>query len=268
MNDNLRNAMVAARITPTDVAAALAVDPKTVSRWLTGRLPYPRHRWAVADLLHVHETDLWPQLAQQHRSLAAGVQAIYPHRWAVPNSVWHTLFQGAAEEIDILAYSGLFLLEDRRILDALIDRARAGVKLRILLGDPDSPQVAVRGTSEGIGADVMASRIKNALALYRPLLGIPNVELRLHRTALYNSIYRADTELLVNMHAYATPAADAPVMHLHHAREQGVATVYLASLERIWSTATPHNDPPRPDSGQLSSPMRCLTFLSQDMDDR
>ncbi|MEV6038451.1 XRE family transcriptional regulator [Nonomuraea sp. NPDC052116] len=250
MNDNLRNAMVAARITTTDVAAALAVDPKTVSRWLKGRIPYPRHRWAVADLLHVHETDLWPQLAQQHRSLADGVQAIYPHRWAVPRIVWQTLFQSAAEEIDILTYSGLFLLEDRRILDALIDRARAGVKVRVLLGDPTSPQVAVRGTDEGIGADVMAARIKNALALYRPLLGIPNVEVRLHRTVLYNSIYRADTELLINIHAYATPAADAPVMHLHHADEQGASTVYLASFERIWATATPHKDQPRSDSGQ------------------
>ncbi|MGW4961872.1 hypothetical protein ACWEPL_32050 [Nonomuraea sp. NPDC004186] len=96
----------------------------------------------------------------------------------------------------------------------------------------------------------MAARIKNALALYRPLLAIPNVEVRLHRTVLYNSIYRADTELLVNIHAYATPAADAPVMYLHHADGRGTSTVYLASFERIWTTATPHNNQPRPDPGQ------------------
>ncbi|MET7333463.1 XRE family transcriptional regulator [Nonomuraea sp. NPDC005650] len=250
MNDNLRNAMVAARITPTDVAAALTVDPKTVNRWLKGRIPYPRHRWAIADLLHVHEADLWPQVTQQHLALAGDVQAIYSHRWAVPQSVWHTLFQGATEEIGILTYSGLFLPEDRRILDILTDRARTGVKVRILLGDPDSPQVARRGTDEGIGPDVMAARIKNALTLYRRLHNVPNVEIRLHRTVLYNSIFRADSRLLVNLHAYATPAADAPVMHLRHREDQGASAIYLVSFERIWTTAAPHSNEPQPDAGQ------------------
>ncbi|MDP4507616.1 helix-turn-helix domain-containing protein [Nonomuraea turcica] len=44
MNDNLRHAMAAARIQAIDLASALAVDPKTVHRWLKGRIPYPRHR--------------------------------------------------------------------------------------------------------------------------------------------------------------------------------------------------------------------------------
>ncbi|MFI6174468.1 XRE family transcriptional regulator [Nonomuraea sp. NPDC051191] len=242
MNDHLRNAMLTARITPTDVAAALTVDPKTVHRWLQGRIPYPRHRWAIADLLQVHEADLWPQVAQQHLALAGDVRAIYPHRWAVHQSVWHTLFQGATEEIDILTYSGLFLPEDGKILDILTVRARAGVKIRILLGDPESPQVARRGTDEGIGPAVMAARIKNALTLYRRLHDVPNVEIRLHRTVLYNSIFRADNELLVNLHAYATPAAEAPVMYLHHKEEQGAAAVYLTSFVRIWAAAAPHDN--------------------------
>ncbi|GGT47246.1 XRE family transcriptional regulator [Nonomuraea spiralis] len=242
MNDHLRNAMLAARITPTDVAAALTVDPKTVHRWLQGRIPYPRHRWAIADLLQVHEADLWPQVAQQHLALAGDVRAIYPHRWAVPQSVWHALFQGATEEIDILTYSGLFLPEDGKILDTLTARAHTGVKIRILLGDPNSPQVARRGTDEGIGPEVMAARIKNALTLYRRLHDVPNVEIRLHRTVLYNSIFRADNELLVNLHAYATPAANAPVMHLHHKEEQGAAAVYLTSFVHIWTAAAPHHD--------------------------
>ena len=38
-----------------------------------------------------------------------------------------------------------------------------------------------------------------------------NIEIWLHRTVLYNSIYRADDQLLVNQHTYGIPAAQAPV---------------------------------------------------------
>ena len=51
-----------------------------------------------------------------------------------------------------------------------MDKARAGVRVRMLLGDPDSEQVATRGADEGVD-DAMAAKIRNALALYRPLRG-------------------------------------------------------------------------------------------------
>ncbi|RVX46244.1 hypothetical protein EDD27_9107 [Nonomuraea polychroma] len=240
MNDNLRHALATARLQPTDLAAALAVDPKTVHRWLKGRIPYPRHRWAVADLLHVDEADLWPQVAPRQRALSTEVQAVYPHRWAVPHPVWRDLFQSANENIGILAYSALFIAEDPGLLHILADRASVGVNVRILLGDPTSPEVATRGTDEGIGPDVMSARIRNALALYRPLMADEGIEIRLHHTVLYSSIYRADDDLLVNTHAYATPAADAPVMHLHHTDAHGPARTYLTCFKRVWDTSQPY----------------------------
>jgi len=66
--------------------------------------------------------------------------------------------------------------------------------VRIALGDPDGPNVAERGEEEGIG-DAMAAKIRNALVLYRPLDAVENIEIRLQRTVLYNSIYRADERL-------------------------------------------------------------------------
>ncbi|MGW5157535.1 XRE family transcriptional regulator [Nonomuraea wenchangensis] len=241
MNNNLRYALAAARLNTTDVAAALAVDPKTVSRWLNGRIPYPRHRWAIADLLHVDETDLWPEATQKHQALADGIHTIYPHRWAIPQTTWRTHFNSATSEVDILAYSALFLAEDHAIQRILIERAEAGVQVRILLGDPEGPEVAARGVDEGIGAEVMAARVKNALTLYRPLLDVHGVEIRLHRTVLYNSLYRADDQFLINTHAYGTPAANAPVMHLAHTYDQGLASTYLTSFNLIWNTVRPHN---------------------------
>ncbi|MET8864041.1 XRE family transcriptional regulator [Nonomuraea sp. NPDC004580] len=241
MNNNLRYALAAARLTTTDVAAALAVDPKTVSRWLNGRTPYPRHRWAIADLLNIDEADLWPEAsAPRCQPLANGIHAIYPHRWAIPQTVWRTHFNSAVNEIDILAYSALFLAEDPAIHRILTQKAKAGVQVRLLLGDPEGPEVAARGEDEGIGAEVMAARVRNTLALCRPLLAVPGVELRLHRTVLYNSLYRADIQFLINTHAYGTPAAIAPVLHLSHGKEQGPASTYHTSFNRIWTETQPY----------------------------
>lgn len=239
MSDTLRHALARARLGTVDVAAALEVDPKTVDRWLKGRIPYPRHRWALADLLQLDEGDLWPDVVQPRRKISHEVKAVYPHRWAVPQNIWRRLFQSANREIDILAYSSLFLAEDTGMIRLLAGRAHAGVKIRILLGDPDSPEVATRGDEEGIGADVMAARVRNALMLYRPLQEVDGVEIRLHRTTLYNSIYRADTELLVNVHAYGAPAAQSPVLYLTATKDEDSTAVYLTSLERVWATAEP-----------------------------
>jgi hypothetical protein len=55
-----------------------------------------------------------------------------------------------------------------------------------------------------------------SLAYLDEAIGIPGVELRLHTTTLYNSIYRFDGDMLVNAHAYGSPAAQSPVLHLRH----------------------------------------------------
>src|SRR5690242_9761252 len=77
IGEPLRRALVGARLRDIDVAQSLGVDPKTVQRWLGGRVPHARHRWGVADLLSVHEYDLWPHLAELP-SIDPEVYATYP----------------------------------------------------------------------------------------------------------------------------------------------------------------------------------------------
>jgi transcriptional regulator with XRE-family HTH domain len=236
VNEALRQALLRARLREDDIAAHLGVDPKTVRRWLNGRVPYPQNRAAIADLVGVDEADLWRgagvPLAGRARPGELGV--VYPHRWAIPRDVWTRFFSAAEQEIAILAYSALFLAEDEGILQILAARARNGVRVRIALGDPDSQHVSERGEEEGIGA-AMPAKIRNALALYAPLREIENIEIRLHDAVLYNSIYRADGHLLVNQHAYGIPAAHSPVLELWRAGIGDMADAYLGSLERVWA---------------------------------
>ncbi|KAB2351060.1 helix-turn-helix domain-containing protein [Actinomadura rudentiformis] len=239
MNDLLRRALEDAQITEEALAQRLGVDPKTVSRWLSGRTPYPRHRRKVATLLNLPEADLWPHLTATRplpEPPRAQVLATYPHRWAVPRGAWLHLFDRARREIGILAYAGLFLAEDTGILTTLATRANAGVNVRILLGDPNGSHITERGKDEGVG-DSLAAKIRNALVLCQPLRQVEGVEIRLHNTVLYNSIYRADDDLLINPHAYGVPASHAPVLHLRLVADDDMASTYLASFDHVWSSA-------------------------------
>jgi transcriptional regulator with XRE-family HTH domain len=239
VNAALRKALAASRLTEIDVAAHLGVDPKTVRRWLSGQRPYPRHRWALADLLQTEEDTLWPpkdQEAKAHAPASEHVQRVYAHRWQVPREVWWDLFSSAEQEIGILVYSGLFIADDPGMLELLRSRARDGVNVRILLGDPESSQVQQRGREEEIG-DTLAARARNALALFRPLIEIDGVEIRTHSTVLYNSIYMTEKKILANQHIYGIPASQAPVVEMKINSSPGITQNYTRSFFLAWKAA-------------------------------
>ncbi len=75
---------------------------------------------------------------------------------------------------------------------------RRGTRIRLLLGDPAGAQLAARDREHKISGGV-AGRAAAVPGYYRQMPEA--VELRLHDTPLYNSVYRLDDEMLVNVHA-------------------------------------------------------------------
>jgi len=227
--------------TAEDLALCCGVDPKTAERWISlGRVPHRQHRWAASRRLGYDEAYLWPDAAGAHRAEASASELIrlYPDRAGVPRELFHRMLDGAREEIGILVYAALFLAEDPVIRELLAAQARAGVRVRLLFGDPDCPAVAQRGIEEGIGPDAIGVKIRNVLSLLRALPDA-GAEIRLHRTTLYNSVYRADDELLVNIHVHGYVAGCAPVLHLRRLSGGSLAATYLDSFTRIWDDAAP-----------------------------
>ncbi|MCQ4081131.1 XRE family transcriptional regulator [Streptomyces sp. RB6PN25] len=239
MNHALRQALAQAGLSRVDVAACLEVDPKTVDRWIDGRVPHRRHRERLSALVGTPESDLWPDVGRRPRQAQLGpeILAIYPHRWQVPQDVWRSFFARAKNEIGVLVYSGLFLIEDAAVVQTWAAKAAEGVNVRLLLGDPTSQYVTTRGGEEGIG-ESMAARIRNALVLLRPVVWETSIEIRTHGTTLYNSILRVDNELLCNAHVYGQAATHSPVLHLRQTDEATIATAYLESFERVWAEAS------------------------------
>lgn len=240
-NERLRAALLEQGLTPAALASELGVDNKTVERWIAGRTPYRRYRYALATRLGLNEVYLWPDALARNQVADASqseIVAVYPHRSEVPRDVWKRLFDAAKREIGVLVYSGLFLAEDAGLQRILRKKAAAGVSVRFLIGDPESDAVAQRAIDEGAeGAG--PAKIHSALAGYEQLRKTDGVEFRLHGTVLYNSIYRADDQLLVNTHIYGAPAAQAPVWHLRRVAGGEIAGIYLESFDRVWDSAVP-----------------------------
>ena len=113
------------------------------------------------------------------------------------------------------------------------------MRVRILLGDPDSQVVADRGEDEGIGDahgrqdPQRAGAVPAAARRWRVWSSGSTAR------CLYNSIYRADDQVLVNTHVFGVTAAHAPVWHLRKLPGGELAGLYIDSFERVWETATP-----------------------------
>ncbi|AYG82803.1 hypothetical protein DWB77_04990 [Streptomyces hundungensis] len=246
-NERLRGAIVESGMTLDQVGARLGVSAKTVERWIGDpkRKPYRRFQYAAASLLQCEVSYLWPEERTSAEVTEAGnaeLVKLYPHRSVVPNRLWPQLYAQSREHFDVLVYSGFWLTEDPAFHAVVKEKSAAGVRIRFMLGDPDSPAVAVRGEDEGIGP-AMASKIRNALINYGSLFGLPGVEFRLHNTTLYNSIYRADGEMLANGHLYGVGAYMAPVLHLQRVPGGELFDAYAESVERVWESAKPITSP-------------------------
>ncbi|MFF7332734.1 helix-turn-helix domain-containing protein [Streptomyces sp. NPDC008150] len=241
-NERLRSALLARGLTVQGLAESLGVNPKTVERWITqGKIPYRRHQYATAAALKVDVTTLWDddRVVETASDLSrAEIVAVYPHRHTVPTGLWREIYSRARESLDVLVYSGLFLSEDPVFHDLVRAKQEGGAQVRILLGDPECAAVEQRGVDEG--HRIMGGKIRNALMLYQPLMAShPEIGFRLHESTLYNSVYRADDEMLVNPHVYGIGAYMAPVFHLRRIAAGGLFDTYAKSIDHTWAHARP-----------------------------
>ncbi|WP_435178763.1 XRE family transcriptional regulator [Actinacidiphila sp. bgisy145] len=243
MNERLHSVLAQRGVTPELLAAACEVDPKTVGRWLGGRIPHPRHRYRVAEHLRVEESFLWPveQASSRPTGGARSTELIgtFQNRASVPREMWLALLQQAQEQIDVLVFSGTFFAQSNpHVARMLATRAAAGVRVRLCFGAPDGQAVANRGREEGIG-DTLAAKIRASLFYYRSLLTVAGCEVRLHDTTLYNSLFRYDNTLLVNPHVLGQPASANPILHLKWAGAGGWFDDYAHSFDHVWASAHP-----------------------------
>lgn len=238
-NERLAEAMARAGLDNTDLAVAAEVDPRTIERLVTHRERIPRRstQYRIAEAVQVPVGMLWPTKNGTHAT--DELLAVYSSRTAMPSGLVMSLLNGAQRQVDVLALAALWLWDT--VLDfapTLAAKSRAGIAVRICLGDPAGESARLRGSEEGIG-DLLASRCELAATYARQALGPKEGSIRIHDTTLYASILRFDDDVLANWHLYGAPAAVSPVLHLRRASNHGVAESVASSFERVWDRAHP-----------------------------
>lgn len=242
-NERLREALLRNGLNLDHVATATGVDPKTVERWITqGRTPYPRHRHAVASMVRETENYLWPEAVPPERKIeiaGSEVVKVFPHRNSIPVDLWDRLIADATARVEVLVHAALFLVERPAFVRGLAEKAANGARIRLLFGDPASREVARRSDEEQLGKGTLGARIRNALAFYRPLQDVDGIQIRFHKTTLYNSIFRFDDEMIVNTHVYGFQGAHAPALHIRRLPAGDLFETYSESFETVWNQSKP-----------------------------
>lgn len=231
--------MLNAELSVNQLAEAVEVDPKSVSRWISeDRVPYPLTRGRVARVLDQQETYLWPALLDMPNvagSVGVELDRIWPTRSSISSEIWHALFSRATKRLDILVYAGAFLIETLDLVDVLQYKASTGTEVRVLVGDPSSAAVQARAAE--LSVPWLPERCRSTARCLEPTSSQPGVEVRLHGTTHYASHFRFDDVLLVNTHAFGVWSCQSPVFQFQSAGAGGgLFESQVCVFESVWQT--------------------------------
>ncbi len=233
--------MASRDLTTATLAGRVGVDPKSVERWITqDRVPRAGTRMRVANMLGYDETYFWPSLLGTKSvvgTTSSEVVQIWASRASVPGDVWQALIAKTGQRLEILVYAAMFLIDSHRLGDVLADLSARGGEARVLLGDSSSPMLVQRGIDENLPH--VPARAASALEYLHVANDLPGVEIRLHDTPLYVSLYRFGDTMMANPHTHGVPAKDSPVLQLAKVPGGHLFDYYTRAFDRVWDAGRP-----------------------------
>jgi len=253
-NEVLRRALSEAKLTERELAEKVGVAPETVSRWISeDRLPHRRLRWAAAEVLGVDEVELWPRAARA--AIKTGpdreIMAVYPSRFTIPTALYRRLLDHAGREITLCAYSYYGLWNRLPDLSAILrSKAESGVKVRIILGEVDSP---ITRRLEEFDPEPLTwtAAIESSRRTLEPLHDV--IEIRQTDLAWGKSVYRFDNEAMVCLYVITSQVpveASYPYLHLVRRQDGGIFDALAhRHTEGVWEAAVPVWPSPAPPIG-------------------
>jgi transcriptional regulator with XRE-family HTH domain len=255
-NERLRAAIQQAGMTVDELAYKVDAGEKTVRRWLAGRTPRPLYRGRVAKALGTTEAELWPELELrvEGRDERAEILAAYAHSGDLAAPDWRPLLQHARHQVDLLDLTLAGILPAAGIAELLREKAQAGCTVRLLLSAPDSAHLVLADNEQGdehvglLDIPPSAREAETSLAVAETLVATENIEARTFTAARPNTILRFDDEMLITVHLYATPADQAPLMHLKRHSDHGLFEQFAGHLHALWQDAQPIARQPTPAS--------------------
>lgn len=168
---------------------------------------------------------------------------VYPRRSQVPQELWNRLFVSSRSEITLGGYTNYFFWTEQDGFGKLLqEKARDGVSVRILIGDPESDVTRKREEIEH-AALALTTRIRITLDELRKLGHINGLEARMSEVNaeahVSRSIFRFDQEALVCEHIANQLGHGSLTFHLRRLKDDGPFDQYATHFEYLWGGARP-----------------------------
>jgi transcriptional regulator with XRE-family HTH domain len=211
-NENLYQALESAGLTAEDLGGLVAVDVRTVRRWLSGKPPYPRHRAKIARALKLTEQALWPDIPASTETQPRDLLTGYPTADSIAIPATETLIQAARERIELLDQTLTEDLVSGGLSELFIQKAHDGVTVRIMVVETTSQLTS--------------------------LLGQRGIELRVIEPGEHQSIHRYDDQMLITLPLVDDPD-EPPLIHIRRKGTGGLFDRFTNHLEDSWDHSTP-----------------------------
>lgn len=189
---------------------------------------------------------LWPKAVRNSIKLGGDREIIrsYPYRSACPSSVWGELINNARSDLYLSGYTNYFLwLEQPNLVETLRRKVESGVRVRVLLGDPDGEVTRQREAVEDVALTV-STRIRISLEHLAKLGRLDGLEARysaaedaMNHVSL--SVFRFDDDALVTPHLARLVGHDSPLLHLHRTGAEGMFARFSEHAEELWERGVP-----------------------------
>ncbi|WP_320068274.1 XRE family transcriptional regulator [Micromonospora sp. RTGN7] len=227
-------------MTSSDLAARCDVDPKTVERWISrGRVPHPRSRVRVAEILGKDGDVLWSEVLRRAVKVGSDREllGLYARRSDVPRPLFRELIERAESRLWFGGYTSYFVwLEVPKAAATLGTKAGHGADVRFLLGDPASPVTTGRDRIEATPL-TLATRIAMSQAeIAKAPSALP---VRMSDRHVGMSVWIFDDEAIVATHIGAGLGQDSVTLHLRRRESGGPFDRYVEHFEALWADAQP-----------------------------
>lgn len=196
-----------------------------------------------ADPARLPDQTLIAELIQRYQKRSdREILDVFTRRSNVPRELWDQLIAGAKSEITLGGYTNYFFWTERpNFSETLRQKAEAGVRIRILLGNPDGEVTRRREQIENAPL-TLGTRIRITLDELAKLGPVPGIEVRYSETNaeahVSRSIFRFDREALVCEHIADRLGHGSLTFHLRRLQDDGPFDQYAAHLEHLWDGGT------------------------------
>jgi transcriptional regulator with XRE-family HTH domain len=234
---------------PSNIAEAIAVEfdmpvievRRNLGLWVPSdsdlnRLQHYADPEALAD-----EALLGELIRRYQKRSDREVLDVWPRRSEVPRELWDRLILGARSDIFLAGYTNYFFWTERpNFSDVLRRKAQEGVRVRILVGDPDGEVTRRRELVENAPLTIR-TRIGITLDELAKLGQVPGLEVKISEVNaeahVSRSIFQFDREVLVCEHIAERLGHGSLTYHLRRMATDGPFDQYVAHADHLWRGA-------------------------------